>query len=588
MSSRPFRSGKGVTWRVWAPRTERVELVLCHDTGATIHGMTPGPGGWFETTHPASPGQRYAYSLDGGPPRPDPSSLHQPDGVHHPSALFFAGDLPWQHPSPALSRESLILYELHIGTFTGEGTFDAAIRQLDALADLGITALEIMPVAQCPGKRNWGYDGVHPFATQDSYGGPAAFQRFIDAAHGKGLLVFLDVVFNHAGPEGNYLSEFAPYFTGRHPTPWGPGFDYDGPDSLPVRHWVLDCVHHWIHDFRLDGLRLDAVHAMEDSSSPHILTEIKTIADHAAALRGGSAFVIAESLVNDPVVVTPVSGNGLGLDAEWNEDFHHAVTAWMTRETSGKYADYGDISAIETVLRDNLHLTGQHSRFYDKPWGKPAHAVPGDRFLISLQNHDHVGNRSTGERLASQVGVAQLRLGACLTMLAPFLPMLFMGEEYGETNPFLFFCDFQDRGVIRGVREGRQREFSLAGKIPDPLAESSFESSKLSWQWTDDPARRELRELYRSLIALRRDEPALREFRSREVDSIQGAGGNVLRLIRGKEGELTCFFNLSETSTPLPCSRVRWRSGETSAVLAPFETVVFRSENRITEPAPDA
>ncbi len=572
LSCRPTRSGNEVAWKVWAPKATEVELVLRREEEEVRHPMNRDDRGYHSVTASGvEAGQRYGYSLDRGPARPDPVTLFQPEGVHHLSGLFFPESHAWKHASPRIRRENLVLYELHVGTFTKAGTFAAAIESLPDLVDLGVNAVEILPVAQFPGNRNWGYDGVHPFATQHSYGGPEAFLQFIDAAHGLGLAVFLDVVFNHLGPEGNYLSEFGPYFMERYPTPWGPGFNFDGNDAGPVRDWVLECTWQWIHDFRLDGLRLDAVHAMKDQSAKHILTEIKETANTAASTRGGKAIIIAESLLNDPMMVAPTGEGGMGLDAEWNEDFHHAVSAWMTGESHNKYADYQGIESIERVFRDNLHLTGQHSQFYGKPWGKPAPEVAGDRFVISLQNHDHIGNRARGERIATQVSAEQLRLGACLTLLGPFVPMLFMGEEYGETHPFLFFCSFGDPHVIDGVRRGRKRDYALQGEVPDPLAESSFRASILSWKW-DRAERAALRELYRELIALRKKHPELRDGSNRGNVELKGNAGEEVLLLE-RDG-LQCWFNLSECSRPLPSGKILWRSESDSENWQELETLL--------------
>ncbi|MEM9017876.1 MAG: alpha-amylase family glycosyl hydrolase, partial [Verrucomicrobiota bacterium] len=455
-------------------------------------------------------------------------------------------------------------------------TFDAAIERLPDLVDLGITAIEVMPVAQFPGSRNWGYDGVFLFATQNSYGGPAAFQRFIDASHGHGIAVFLDVVFNHLGPEGNYLSQFAPYFTPRSPTPWGPGFRFDGKDSGPVREFFLDCVFHWIHDFRLDGLRLDAVHVIKDSSDPHVLTEIQDIANKAAEARNGTTTIIAESLQNDPRIVTSVGAGGLGLDAEWNEDFHHALSAKLTGERQGKYIDYDEPSAIARVFRENTHLSGQDSRYYERPWGVPSHHIDPSRYVISLQNHDHIGNRARGERLASLVDERHLSLGACLTILSPFLPMVFMGEEYGETNPFLFFCSFDDPRVIKGVREGRKRDYELEGEIPDPQNPASFQASRLSRDWSS-PSQTRLRTLYRELICLRKEIPEIATFRRRSVSFNSEDPSPILTLQRDK---LITLFHFGKDKVPLGEQNVTWRSSgldedKKEILLQPLETLLY-------------
>ena len=573
-SCRPRQTSFGVVWRVWAPRAERIDLVLRDER----YPMKSEDRGFFVFESDAAPGARYGYSLDGGAVRPDPCTLHQPDGVHRESAIYFPEVFPWQNDNIEIDRANLILYEMHIGTFTKEGTFAAAIERLDDLVELGINALEILPVAQFPGSRNWGYDGVHPFATQNTYGGPRDFQRFIDAAHGKGLAVFLDVVFNHLGPEGNYLNEFGPYFTNRSSTPWGPAFNFDGHDSGPVRNWVKDCVWQWIHDFRLDGLRLDAVHAIVDSSTPHILADLNRVADEAAAARGGTCTMIAESLLNDDVMVTAMEKGGHGFDAEWNEDFHHAVSAWMTGERDGKYVDYGERRAVANVFRDTFHLAGQYSQFYKRNWGRPVHAQPRDRFIISLQNHDHIGNRARGERIASLVTEEQLRLGACLTILAPFIPMIYMGEEYAEKNPFLFFCEFSDPRLIDAVRNGRKRDYGLKGEVPDPQSENTFLGSILAWSWEEGLHSR-TRALYRELIQLRKAHDVLRDPRNHEVSLLEDEDTAILVLSRGENSEMKCLFNLSETEAKIPdriqSGRPIWRSGEETAMqLLPYETLV--------------
>lgn len=593
-SCRPQRKGDSILWKVWAPFATEVELVL-HEGGeerrVTMDPVEESSSIFFRASF-SGPWEslRYGFSLDGGLPRPDPSTVSQPEGVHELSALHFPGDFLWKNDSPRFDPKDLILYELHVGTFTKEGTFDAAIARFEDLVSLGINAIEILPVAQFPGDRNWGYDGVHLFAAQNSYGGPAGLQRFIDAAHGHGLAVILDVVFNHLGPEGNYLGEFAPYFSKKKGTPWGPGFNFDGEDSGPVRDYFLDCVWHWIHDFRLDGLRLDAVHAMPDRSAPHILTEIQEIAHTAARARNGDCVIIAESLLNDPVMVTATSEGGHGLDAEWNEDLHHAVFAWMTKEKQGKYIDYGGVDPITRVFSHNQHLTGQYSHFYGKEWGCDSQNVPGSRYVVSLQNHDHVGNRAQGDRLASLVSEAQLRLGACLTLLSPFTPMLFMGEEYGETYPFLFFCSFSDPRVIQGMRRGRKRDYELQGSIPDPQDPGSYEASKLSWDWSTESSGK-LRQLYQELIHLRKIEPEIGRSARRQVSLDQKNGARFLSLQRD---ELMIRFHLEGDPAPLPEGRMIWRSEETSEIQKPFETIVFRKHSRgvSTDPAaalaPDA
>jgi maltooligosyltrehalose trehalohydrolase len=383
-------------------------------------------------------------------------------------------------------------------------------------------------------------------------------QKLVDAAHAHGLAVFLDVVYNHFGPEGNYAGEFGHYFSHRYNTPWGPAFNFDSASSDAVRDFVLDNVRLWIGNYHLDGLRLDAVHAMFDISPVHILAEVKDVADATAAQRNASATIVVESLLNDVRMVQPRERGGYGLDAEWNEDFHHAVIAYFTGERHGKYVDYGPAEHIARVLQNTFILAGGYSRFRRRRWGSAATGVPGDRFVIGIQNHDHIGNRALGERIDAMVSPAVHRLCASLMLLAPHLPLIYMGEEYAERNPFLFFCSFQDEGLIESVRSGRRRDYELEGGIPDPQAESSFTGSRLSWSWPEGSPQAGMRQLYRDLLAARREWPALRNWLDRHARFITTASeGVVLELIRGgttldAPGAIGCYFNLSGTSQPLP------------------------------------
>jgi maltooligosyltrehalose trehalohydrolase len=528
--------------------------------------MRRGEEGCFQYVEADIPeGQRYAYRLDGGPERPDPCSPWQPDGVHRPSAVLFPERFAWDERGWAgLPREELVFYELHVGTFTPEGTFDAVIPRLDALRDLGITAVELMPVAQFPGGRNWGYDGVHLYAPQNSYGGPHGLQRLVNACHARGLAVLLDVVYNHFGPEGNYVHEFGPYYSEAYRTPWGPAFNFDGPGSDRVRQFVLDNVRWWMEDFRFDGLRLDAVHAIYDASPRHILREIKETADKAAARLARRVHVIAESLRNDVRVLLPPERGGYGLDAEWNEDLHHAVQGYVMGERHGKYVDFGRPQDLVKVLNHTFALDGVYSQYRRRRWGASAGDLPGDRFVVGLQNHDHVGNRARGERISRLVSPPAQRLAASLVLLSPYLPLIFMGEEYGEENPFLFFCSFHDAQLIENVRRGRRRDYTLAGEVPDPQSEATFAASRLSWSWPEGSVREGLRRLYQDLLAARRAWPALRDFRHRTAqlwpDEERAA---VLHVVRGAgepEADIGLYFNLTDQFQPLPAMI---RSGST-------------------------
>jgi maltooligosyltrehalose trehalohydrolase len=593
-------------WRVWAPRARRVDLVLFDNGRRVALPMAPEDYGYFRRDEAAvAEGRRYAYSLDGGPDRPDPASLWQPDGVHRPSAVLRPG-----HFAPPVSgwrgvtREEVVFYELHVGTFTPEGTFDAVIPRLDALRELGVTAVELMPVAQFPGGRNWGYDGVHPYAPQNSYGGPHGLRRLVNACHARGLAIFLDVVYNHFGPEGNYVNEFGPYFTDRYKTPWGAAVNYDDSGCDAVRDFVLDNVRLWVGVYGFDGLRLDAVHAIYDSSPRHILREIKEAADAAAAAQGRRAEVIAESDLNDVRLLLPPGGGGCGLDAQWSDDFHHAIHAYLTGERQGYYADFGPAEDFPRLLRETFLHAGTYSRHRGRRHGASAGGLPGDRFVIGVQNHDQIGNRARGDRLDALVSPPARRLAASLLLLAPHLPLLFMGEEYGEEAPFPFFCSFEDAQLVESVRRGRRREFAAfawQGEVPDPQAEATFAAAKLSWSWPEGTRRAGLRRLYGDLLAARRSWPPLRDFARRSARLLPGAATAVLELVRGGAAPeagrtVQAYFNLTPEAQALPgppppggavlfCSEARKYGGERgpldrgkpaggAAGLRPYECVV--------------
>ena len=594
-------SGGLVRWRVWAPRADHVELILLHDDKRPSISLEREPHGYFSRTQTdVADGQRYFFRLNDGPERPDPASLWQPDGVHGPSAVVRSDNFIWSPTAwTGIARKDLVFYELHVGTFTREGTFEAVIPRLKDLRDLGITAVEIMPVAQFPGSRNWGYDGVNPYAAQNSYGGPQGLQKLVDACHAAGLAVFLDVVYNHFGPEGNYLNEYGPYFTEHYKTPWGSAVNYDGAGCDAVRDFILDNARMWLEEFRFDGLRLDAVHAIYDLGPRPILRAIKEVANDVEARTGRLKHVIAESDLNDVRLLLPPECGGCGLDAQWSDDFHHIVHTHLTGERQGYYADYGLIEDFVTVLSETFIYGGRHSEHRGRRHGAPVGDLPGDRFVICLQNHDQAGNRAHGERLAQLLPPTPRRLAASLLLLSPHLPLLFMGEEYGEENPFPFFCSFQDEGLIRAVQEGRRKEFQAfawQGEVPDPQAESTFAAARLSWLWPDGTPRAGLRRLYQDLLAARRDWPALRDFSRRSVRLLGEAGKPaVLHLLRGGRVRepgttLEVYFNLTGECRPLlhppgpreallfssEAARYGGEGGDAPATeLLPFECVAF-------------
>jgi len=467
--------------------------------------MVRSEGGIFSLTRAdARSGSRYCYVFGDGRARPDPASRRQPEGVHAPSQIFDPGAFKWSDRSwKGLPLESLIIYELHVGTFTSEGTLDSAARRLEDLADLGVSCVELMPVQPFAGQRNWGYDGVLPYAVHEGYGGPEALQRFVDAAHRIGLAVCLDVVYNHFGPEGNYLREFGPYFSSRHRSPWGDGINYDGPGSNQVRRFAIDAALQWVRDFHLDALRLDAIHAIADDSPRHIVAELAEEVRRFASSADRRVHVIAESDLNSRVIVDPPP-KGWGLAAMWADDFHHAIHTLLTQERARFYADFGKPEHLVRALTRGFTYQGEHSTFRGRAHGTDTEGLAPSRFVFCLQNHDQVGNRPRGERISSLVPHEALPAMAATLLLGPGLPLLFMGEEYGETRPFLYFTSHSDPDLARAVSEGRKKEFisTATQDIPDPQDPSTFERSKLTHR--RDGRHGALRETYRQLLALRR------------------------------------------------------------------------------------
>ncbi len=480
-------------FRVWAPLPERVVL----RAGGVEHGLEPVGYGVYEAVVEAAPGTDYEYLLDGHP-LPDPYSRWQPEGIRGPSRLldttaFEWSDADWSPPAVG----ELVLYELHVGTFTSEGTFEAAIPQLRGLRELGVTAIELMPVNEFPGRHGWGYDGVYWSAAQSSYGGPLGLQKLVDAAHREGLAVLLDVVYNHVGASGTQaLRAFGPYFTSHYETPWGEAINYDAEHSDAVREWAIQSAEHWVRDFHFDGLRLDAVHAIMDGNPEHLVAAI--------ARRTEPAFVIAESGLNDPKVMRDVMRGGWGCDAAWADDFHHALRVLLTGDREGYYREFGALADLAKAFRRPHVHDGQYSTFRHRRFGAKADDVPPERFVVFSSNHDQVGNRAFGDRLPVEVRP----LAALCTLLSPFTPMLFQGEEYGEDAPFMFFSDHIDEEIATATREGRRREFAAFAEfrgreVPDPQDPATFEASKLTREGSPEG----IRELYETVLRVRRDLP---------------------------------------------------------------------------------
>lgn len=499
--------GDGSTsFSVWAPKAKRVDVhvVAPDERWAELEA---GEQGYFSNTLPGvGPGARYRYRLDGVRELPDPASRSQPDGVHGPSEVL---DLAYRWTDSDYSGVALadyVTYELHVGTFTEEGSFDAVIGELDRLRALGITAIEIMPVAQFPGARNWGYDGVYPFAVQNSYGAARGLQRLSDACHARHMALVLDVVYNHLGPEGNYLSDYGFYFTDTYRTPWGPALNFDGRHSDEVRRFFIENALQWFEDFHVDALRLDAVHAILDRSAIAFLEELAARVRTAAVAQGRPAYLIAESDANDPRLIRSREAGGYELDALWADDFHHALHALLTGEHQGYYADFGSLERLARAWRDGMAYTGDYSTYRGRRHGRAAPELGPERFVVCAHNHDQIGNRMFGERLAALVDVESRKLAAACALLSPHLPLLFMGEEYGELAPFLYFIDHGDPDLVEAVRRGRREEFQAfhwEEEPPDPASPDTFARSRLDRNLRNQSDHASVERFYAACLALR-------------------------------------------------------------------------------------
>lgn len=503
------RGGQCCRFRVWAPLHERVEVVLTHPQKQVLP-MTRHEHGYFTVLGENVPvGARYLFRINDQRELPDPASRLQPDGVHGASKVIGASAFAWtdQHWF-GLPLSDYVLYELHVGTFTPEGTFDAIIPHLSGLKEVGVTAIELMPVAQFPGERNWGYDGVYPFAVQNSYGGPDGLKRLVNAAHGVGLAVVLDVVYNHLGPEGNYLGEFAPYFTDRYRTPWGRALNFDGPHSDHVRRYFIENALYWQTQFHLDALRLDAVHAIFDCSAVTFLEDLSRSVQRQSDVLNRRFHLIAESDLNNARLIMPRTLGGYGLDAQWTDDFHHSLHVLLTGEKHGYYADFGGTEFLAQVLRDGYAYVNKYSPHRGRRHGNSPRLAHTKQFVVCSRNHDQVGNRANGERFNHLVSFEGLKLAAASVVLSPFIPMLFMGEEYAEAAPFQYFTSHSDPALAEAVRKGRRAEFAAFHadeEVPDPQSPDTFQRSKLNHALRQQAPNRVLTDFYREVIRLRRE-----------------------------------------------------------------------------------
>jgi len=554
---------------LWAPKARSVSLHLLHS--GELLTMAPLSRGYFRrTVENLEPGTRYFFQLDGAREVPDPASRFQPEGVHGPSEVVDLNQFQWTDQNwQGRTLERSIFYEIHVGTYTAQGTFDALIPHIPELVELGITTVELMPVAQFPGSRNWGYDGVYPFAPQNSYGGPEPLQRFVNAAHEQGLSVALDVVYNHLGPEGNYLNAYGPYFTDRYRTPWGQALNFDGAGSDEVRRFFIENALYWLENYHFDALRLDAVHGIFDFSARHFLTEIKSAVGALSKRLGRMIHCIAESDLNDSRLLLNHEQGGYDLDAQWSDDFHHSVHRLLTGEDRGYYADFGGIGPLAATLRDGWYYKGQYSHYRQRRHGNSPRGIAASQVVVCNQNHDQVGNRAAGERLSSLVNFEALKLAAGITLLSPFVPLLFMGEEYGETAPFQYFTSHGDPELVEAVRRGRREEFAAFGweaekAVPDPQDESTFLRSKPDHSRKCEEPHRTLLRLYQNLIRTRREydlgDPAPR--------SVREIGDSALLVLRQAERsqQLMIFnFGKSPMALNLPDVPGTWRMVMNSA-----------------------
>lgn len=537
---------------VWAPEKDGVDLHIVQPQHKKV-AMSKYNDGYFSVVvNDILPGTRYFYNID-GKDIPDPASHFQPEGVHGPSEVI-NHDFPWTDKRwKGILLKDCILYELHVGAFTPEGTFEAIIPRLKELVDIGINAIEIMPVSQFPGERNWGYDGVFPYAVQNSYGGPDGLKKLVDACHRNGIAVFLDVVYNHLGPEGNYLNEYAPYFTDKYKTPWGNAINFDGAYCDGVREYFCGNALYWFENFHIDGLRLDAIHAIYDSGAINIWEFFYEKVRALEQKLGRQLYLIAECDDNNPKVIQSPAVGGYGLDGHWLDDFHHALFVILHKPAKKLYEDFGTIEQLAKCYTDGFVHSGEYVRFRKRKHGASSIGIPGDKFVVFNQNHDQVGNRVHGERLSAYVDFEKLKLAAVALLLSPYIPLLFMGEEYAEDNPFLYFINHSDEELIKAVQEGRKREFShyYSGEQPaDPNDVNTYLNSKLSREKRNEGHHAVMLQWYKELIAIRHTHPAMQNFQKKDIRvNIIDEGLILYRQDEDQQHELIALFNFSPRET---------------------------------------
>ena len=542
---------EGTRFRIWAPKAQSMAVLVLSGKAAGTVPMLQEEKGYYSVTVPGvADGDRYLFQIDGDQAYPDPASRFQPGGVHEASQVVDPTMFNWTDEGwSGVPLEQCRIYEIHVGTFSREGTFEAVIPFLDYLVDLGITALELMPVSQCPGVRNWGYDGVYHYAPQHNYGGPDGMKQLVNACHRKGLAVILDVVYNHLGPEGNYLAQFGHYFTDKYRTPWGMALNFDGPHSDSVTEYFLTNAMYWINEYHLDALRLDAVDWIFDQTPKHFLQRLAEELHDQRGRLGRAVYFFAENDTNDARLINPHSIGGYGIDAQWCDNFHHALRTLLTGETTGYYEDFGQFSQLVKAYTDAFVFTGEYSRYRQRRHGGLARERATSQFVVFTQNHDQVGNRKCGDRLSAIQSLEKLLLAAGTMLLSPYLPLLFMGEEYGETAPFHYFVDHSDPALIEAVFKGKHEEHASGiceGEIPDPSAESTFLESKIDLTRKREGEQLIIFEFYRLLLSLRTRLPALQVFDRKEMEIVGLQQQKVLAIRRwAGQSSVLCLFSFS-------------------------------------------
>lgn len=546
------KSDHGETkFSVWAPHAKKVQLLLKDREDS--YAMEKRSGGYWEYVLKDQPGKiSYKYLLD-GKAFPDPASRNQGKGVHSWSQVSGQDGFKWQDQAwRGRTIAEMLIYELHVGTFTEKGTFQGVSEKLDHLIELGINTIEIMPVAQFPGERNWGYDGVYPYAVQESYGGAAGFKELIDTCHQKGIAVILDVVYNHQGPEGNYLSEFGPYFTDKYKTPWGSALNFDDEYSDPVRNFFIENALMWLRDFHLDGLRLDAVHEIIDRGANHLLKELSQRVDRLEKETLRNYTIIAESDLNDKRIIECYGKGGYGLEGQWADDFHHSLHTLLTGENNGYYRDFGKMVDFEKAFKQAFVYDGVYSEFRKRTVGKKPGNLAAEKFVVCIQNHDQVGNRMLGERLSNIISFEKLKLAAGLLLISPFTPLLFMGEEFAEDHPFQYFVSHGDKALVKAVQEGRKREFRYFhendGEFPDPQSEETFSRSKLNWDFRKDKSKNQIFEYYKNLLHMRK-QGVFMDLRIRPFETESDQSNQLFQVYsRGQDNSIFIIANFGSES----------------------------------------